>query len=750
MDGCCKGIFVTPKPINMKTILFYFLLSMLSLNFSAQSINLSWVKQYGGPSNIAPLGSVMDPSGAIITCGSLEGLTDFDPNAGSSTLSSNGAKDAYISKINSSGEYEWAVSFGGTTDDIAFDVAVDVSGNVFCTGEFRGTVNFNPNGTAANLTAFTGFNAFVIKFSSTGEFQWAKKFGGISSGYESGRTISVDNAGNVMSSGMFYGTVDFDPGAGVADLSFGGYYGVYISKLNSNGDYVWIKGFNGSYITPNEMEVDGDGNLYCVGYFYSTADFDPGASAYTLVGQYYDTYITKLNSQGNFVWAKQFATTYNCTTSQIAIDEQGNVYAAGGFDGTTDFNPDLVATETITNTTYTYRAFLVKLNSSGLFQWVKQLSPNSTSRAFGVKKDNSGNLYVAGTFKGTSDFNPDALGEYPMSSVTLYYEDVFITKLTGSGDFVSAQSFGGDNSDFVNGMMMNPANGMFVLSGSFLGTCDFDPSSNATSLTSAGLADAYIARFVQCAAINETVEADGCGSYDYNGTIYTQSGTYEHILTSVGGCDSIVTLNLTIHVDSYSNVQLYAIDEIEYNGQVYSSEGDYVQTTENMFGCDSLIYINVDMMEMSFDLQNNNGVLSGGQQGNAYQWIDCNNNNSPISGATNSTFAPTSSGSFAVIVYGNNGSVTSDCIDFVYISVDEWDADFVNVYPNPCANTLYFTADRNEHQFVEVLDVCGRVFLRQAIISGQNQLNLTEAPSGTYFLRLIGEREASGKFVKTY
>jgi hypothetical protein len=145
-------------------------------------------------------------------------------------------------------------------------------------------------------------------------------------------------------------------------------------------------------------------------------------------------------------------------------------------------------------------------------------------------------------------------------------------------------------------MMMNPSNGMFMLSGSFLGTCDFDPSSNVSSLTSAGQSDAYIARFVQCAAITETVEAGGCGSYDFNGTVYTQSGTYEHILTSVGGCDSIVTLNLTIHGDSFSNVQLYAIDEIEYNGQVYTEEGDYVQTTENVFGCDSLIYINVDIM----------------------------------------------------------------------------------------------------------------------------------------------------------
>jgi len=98
------GIFVPSNPINRKTILFSLMLSSAALGAPAQGINLSWVKQFGGPTTITPRGSAMDPSGAIITCGSLEGLTNFDPNAGSSTLSSNGAKDAYISKLTSSEE----------------------------------------------------------------------------------------------------------------------------------------------------------------------------------------------------------------------------------------------------------------------------------------------------------------------------------------------------------------------------------------------------------------------------------------------------------------------------------------------------------------------------------------------------------------------------------------------------------------------------------------------------------------------
>jgi len=381
---------------------------------------------------------------------------------------------------------------------------------------------------------------------------------------------------------------------------------------------------------------------------------------------------------------------------------------------------------------------------------VKQLSPNSASRAYGLSRDNEGNLYIAGTFRGTSDFNPDALGEFPITYTSANYNDVFITKLDCDGDFIRAQSFGGDNEDFISGLMMNQSNGMFVLSGSFVGTCDFDPTSNTNVLTSAGSEYSYVARFVQRAAINETIEAIGCGSYDYNGTIYIQSGSNEQILISASGCDSIVTLNLIVHGDSYSNVQLYAIDEIEYNGQVYNAEGDYVQTTENIFGGDSLIYINVDIMQTSFDVQDNNGALSVGQQGNSYQWVDCKNNGNPTAGATNATFSPTASGSFAVIVYGNNGSVTSECIDFVYISMNESEAIDFTAYPNPCQNQLFVRTNARVYQFIEVVDLCVRVVIRGNVVIGNNELDLTEAPTGTYFLRLIGERETTRICVKAF
>lgn len=720
----------------MKTPLLSLALLWLTALTNAQDIQFSWVKQIAGPSHMQTRSAATDPSGAVIACGSIEGLVDFNPGSGSNTGSSSGLKDIFIYKLNASGEYVWSVVIGGSQDDIAYDIGTDAQGNVYCTGEFREMVNFNPGGTAFNLTAFSGYNAFVVKYSPAGEFLWARKFGGTSQGYESGRTLAVDASGNVITSGVFYGTVDFDPGADVSNMNFNNSYGCYISKLNTNGNFVWAKGFPGGSTVPNELKTDGANNVYCVGTFYSNVDFDPGTPSYTLNGQYYDTFITKFDPQGSFIWARQFQSSYYCVTTEIQIDPQGNVYAAGHFNGTTDFDPDLVATQTVTNTQYSYRSFLVKLNNQGLFQWMKQLSPNSETYVSGLKRDSNGNLFVSGHFKGFTDFDPDPVAEYPVASVTQYYDDGYITRLNSNGEFVQTVTFGGNDTDQVNAFLMNPSTGVMQCVGTFNGTCDFSPGAGVSNLTSAGLSDGFVSRFVQCEAVTNTVEAESCGSYDYNGNTYSASGTYSTVFTTPSGCDSIVSLVLEIYNVTFSNVQLYTTDVIEYNGITYSSEGDFVQTTVNSNGCDSLIYINVDILENNFTVQNNSGTLVSGQEGAGYQWVDCNNGNAPISGATSSTFTPSQSGSYAVIVYGNNGSVTSDCITLVIIGVDEQSGAWWSLSPNPCIDQVQVRGALNRPDVLVIMDMQGKAIDRIPVLSSGQMISLAHLASGVYMIRM--------------
>src|SRR5674476_1418906 len=117
----------------------------------------------------------------------------------------------------------WAKNMGGASDDYVNSIAVDASGNVYTTGYFLGTVDFDPGAGTYNLTSAGGYDIFIIKLDASGNFVWAKNMGA-SSGASSdqGFSIAVDASGNVYTTGLFTGTADFDPGAGTYNLTSAG------------------------------------------------------------------------------------------------------------------------------------------------------------------------------------------------------------------------------------------------------------------------------------------------------------------------------------------------------------------------------------------------------------------------------------------------------------------------------------------------------------------------------------------------
>ncbi|MCF6285500.1 MAG: hypothetical protein L3K26_09955, partial [Candidatus Hydrogenedentes bacterium] len=137
-------------------------------------------------------------------------------------------------------EFGFAAGMGGTSGDEGLAVAVDGAGNVYTTGYFQGTVDFDPGAGVSNLTSAGTKDIFVQKLDSAGNFVWAKGFGGTDN--DRGFGIVVDASGNVFSTGEFSGTVDFDPGLGVTELSSAGGLDVFVQKLDAAGDFVWAKG----------------------------------------------------------------------------------------------------------------------------------------------------------------------------------------------------------------------------------------------------------------------------------------------------------------------------------------------------------------------------------------------------------------------------------------------------------------------------------------------------------------------------
>lgn len=192
----------------------------------------------------------------------------------------------------------WAVGFGGIGGDYGRAIAVDASENVYITGSFQVTVDFDPGSGVSNLTSAGNDDVFVSKLDSSGSFVWAKRSGGTSGDVP--QSIAVDGSGNVHTTGYFNGSGDFDPGAGTTTLTSAGSDDAFVSKLNSSGDLVWAIRLGGADSDGGQsIEVDGSGNVRIVGYFSGSADFDPGAGSnnLTAAGQT-DVFVLKLDSTG--------------------------------------------------------------------------------------------------------------------------------------------------------------------------------------------------------------------------------------------------------------------------------------------------------------------------------------------------------------------------------------------------------------------------------------------------------------------
>lgn len=482
------------KIVNHKRC-FYFKSKLLILKgflFSVIQINAQnylWTKTFGG--NLFDIGNSInvDASGNVYNSGFFYNTVDFNPGSGIYNMTSNGQRDIYIQKLDASGNFVWAKSFGNTESEFAKSCG-DSSGNYYTTGYFKGTIDFDPGSGVANLTSSPLGSLFIQKLNASGNFVWAKSIntdGGVSD------TIITDSAGNVYITGNFSLTVDFDPGIEVANLtSTGDFADVFVLKLDASGNYVWAKSFGGaSGDLGNIINVDENGNVYSAGVFRGTADFDPGSSVYNLTSLGIDdVYIQKLDASGNFVWATSYGSLSDNLCYALKIDNSGNIYTTGQYKGTIQFNNGNGVTSYTSNGDSDF--YILKLNNSGNFIWAKSIG-GSGSDSSTLSLDNEGNIYSAGSFNNTVDFNPNA-GVANLTSNGL--SDAYILKLDSSGNFIWVKSFGGVDLDVVNSLFVNSSLQIHSV-GYFFETVDFDPGIGAANFTSLGFHDVYVQKLNQ-------------------------------------------------------------------------------------------------------------------------------------------------------------------------------------------------------------------------------------------------------------
>ncbi len=421
-------------------------------------------------------------------------------------------------------EFGFAVGMGAFTSDEGNAIAVDASGNVYTTGFFDGTVDFDPGAGTLNLTSAGtgGGDIFVQKLDAIGNLVWAKAMGGTS--IDVGYGIALDDSGNVYTTGYFAGTVDFDPGAGTANLTSVGGDDIFVQMLDSSGTFVWARAIGGTATDEGlGITVDASSNVYITGSFQGTVDFDPGAGTANITAvDLSDIFVEKLNSSGEYVWAKAVGGAGSNFGSGIAVDTSGNVYTTGSFESTADFDPG-AGTVDLTSLGGG-DIFVQKLDSSGNLVWAKAVGGTSTDEGIAITVDVSGNVYSTGYFAGTADFDPGA-GTADLSSAG--GDDIFVQKLDSSGNFVWANAMGGPSGDQGNGIALDVSGNVYT-TGLFAGTADFDPGAGTANLTSAGSFDIFVSKldssgnFVWAKAMGGTGGEGGSGiAVDPSGNVYT-------------------------------------------------------------------------------------------------------------------------------------------------------------------------------------------------------------------------------------
>jgi hypothetical protein len=327
-----------------------------------------WVKQFENLYNIGGNGITLDYKQNMFVTGSFRGKTDFDPSTGTAFLTTGAYGDIFVLKLNASGNYIWAKQFVANSAAESRAIAVDAQSNVYTTGRFSNSVDFDPGASNTVFSSGGDWDAFISKLDSSGNFVWAKHLH--SNNDETSNSIALDTAANVYTTGNFWGTVDFDLGTDTASLVSEGALDIFVLKLNKSGNYVWAKRMGGRRNdNANSIITNFNGNIYTTGEFEDSADFDPGASRYTLKigGSNNDVFLSCLNSKGNFIFAKQFKGSNPFTNSTgkgtcIFTNNSGNIITAGYFEGVADFDPNPLKTFNLKSKSKTgMDGFVVKL-----------------------------------------------------------------------------------------------------------------------------------------------------------------------------------------------------------------------------------------------------------------------------------------------------------------------------------------------------------------------------------------------------
>lgn len=330
------------------------------------------------------------------------------------------------------------------------------------------------------------------------------------------------------------------------------------------------------------------------------------------------------------------------------------------------------------------------------------------------------------------------------NTLTMYNMDPATDWITGP--FGNAQSTDVQNScgpiTWIDGNVYSSdtSSATFTYVGGSVGGCDSIVTLNLTINSATQSTDVQTA----------------CDSYTWiDSNTYTTSNNtavYTMIGGASNGCDSIVTLDLTVNTSQqWTDIQTACDSYTWVDGVTYTATNDsatYLVPGGASNGCDSIIILDLIINTVDPTVTTSTFDLTSNEAGAQYQWVDCDSSLVAISGETNQTFTATANGNYAVIVTGANGcSDTSSCVVISTISLDESSLESgIVVSPNPTNGAFSIsTLSYSGKVTIEVLDVTGKLIFSSTENLGPNSsanIDLSEAANGVYIVNISDLNEA--------
>ncbi|WP_417590259.1 T9SS type A sorting domain-containing protein [Owenweeksia hongkongensis] len=595
-----------------------------------------------------------------------------------------------------------------------FDMVEDEQGNMYVTGNSRTTGMFQ----STPPTKVSAGKAYVLKIDSMGDIAWVKYLGG--NGYCLGKSVALAPDGHLVIGGYLDSGITSTNINGLQNYTNGGQNDNFIMKLDTSGSLVWFKVFLGSGTVYNEssfgeLAVGGNGDIYATGSFQGVVDFDPGAGTsfgFSIGSFHSDIFLLKLNSQGEFRWAKSMGAGNRDYGMALSLDASENIIIGGSFSDTVDFDPGTpigiigsTPLQLVLGTIPMEDCYIAKYDSSGSFGWVKSFGGRNADRLKSLQLDSMDNIYTAGWFTDTMDLDP-GLGNYQLIPKGLYGSDGFVQKLDANGNLIWGKGFG---APVVNDQVVSIAvgkHGHVLVTGVFDDSIEFNPGSGVY----------YPGDTSKPFSISGLIEFDGNGqfiwaqplqsNYVYGaGVGYRHSGKPFIFGRFKGDLDIDPTMKgeHILNTPFQTNTFFYQLDRCGgtldtiadtvcgytiFQDSALGKSGLYTFPSLSKAGCDSIIVLDLTIDSLNDGVRFlDSTTFEAAEPAASYAWYNCTKGTF-VPNETTRYFSPTDNQLYAVLVYRDACSELSDCISLTHISTPELDIREFQIYPNPVNNEL--------------------------------------------------------------